>query len=170
MRGSGRARLLIIEAVSARFLGDLDDTSLLTAVGLYDEDVAAGGFDPAGTSAEYVRLCALVARRGAPGRRSRRSEEPIRLAAARGALLLRSEGRCENPGCGRLAPDVTDRGDPVLQVDHVRPLAEGGRDDSAQMIALCPNCHAVKTLGRTRHELVPTLLRTARERHDRWSA
>jgi 5-methylcytosine-specific restriction protein A len=33
------------------------------------------------------------------------------------------------------------------------------------MIALCPNCHAVKTRGRTREELRPVLLQAARNRH-----
>jgi 5-methylcytosine-specific restriction protein A len=33
------------------------------------------------------------------------------------------------------------------------------------MIALCPNCHAVKTRGRTRHELRSTFLEVALARH-----
>jgi 5-methylcytosine-specific restriction protein A len=33
------------------------------------------------------------------------------------------------------------------------------------MIALCPNCHATKTRGRTREELRPVLLQAARNHH-----
>jgi hypothetical protein len=40
-----------------------------------------------------------------------------------------------------------------------------GEDNPAQMIALCPNCHKIKTLGRTRKELIPVLFTAARQRH-----
>ncbi|WP_372494440.1 HNH endonuclease signature motif containing protein [Actinoallomurus purpureus] len=43
----------------------------------------------------------------------------------------------------------------MLEVDHIDQLADGGRDHPIQMIALCPDCHAVKTRGRTRHRLTP---------------
>ncbi|MDB4873270.1 MAG: endonuclease, partial [Gemmatimonadales bacterium] len=86
----------------------------------------------------------------------------------RRAVILRSEGRCENPACGLPSPDLTDRGEPILEVDHVNDLAGGGRDHPVQMIALCPNCHAVKTRGRRREQLRATLLTTAHERHERW--
>lgn len=33
------------------------------------------------------------------------------------------------------------------------------------MIALCPNCHAIKTRGRSREELRPVLPQAARNRH-----
>ncbi|WP_425297802.1 HNH endonuclease [Nocardia abscessus] len=56
-----------------------------------------------------------------------------------------SGGLCENPERGKPAPDQTDRGHPVLEVDHVSDIATGGRDHPVHMIALCPDCHAVKT-------------------------
>ena len=43
--------------------------------------------------------------------------------------------------------------------------ALGGPDDPAQMVALCPNCHAIKTRGRTRETLRQMLLEVARTRH-----
>jgi 5-methylcytosine-specific restriction enzyme A len=52
----------------------------------------------------------------------------------------------------------------------VDDLALGGADHPAQMIALCPNCHAVKTRGRTREELRSVLLEAAKEKHEQWSA
>src|SRR5690242_5428264 len=39
-RRSGPARVRMIDAISARFFDDFDESGLLTAVGLYDEDVA----------------------------------------------------------------------------------------------------------------------------------
>jgi 5-methylcytosine-specific restriction protein A len=184
-RRSGQARIRIVEAVTARFFDEFDDSGLLTAVGLYDDEVAADepspsrGADHQGApgdviedpKADYARWCELVAHReaGTHGRRRTTiSNDPIRLGAARRAVLLRSEGRCENPGCAHPAPDLTDRGEPVLEVDHVEQIADGGRDHPVQMIALCPNCHAVKTHGRSRHQLISVLAHAAHERHDQW--
>jgi 5-methylcytosine-specific restriction protein A len=78
---------------------------------------------------------------------------------------VRSEGRCENPDCTGDIHDLTDSGTPILEVDHIHDLALGGPDDPAQMIALCPNCHAIKTRGRTRDELRELLLAVAKQRH-----
>ncbi|MFJ9551750.1 HNH endonuclease signature motif containing protein [Streptomyces erythrochromogenes] len=89
----------------------------------------------------------------------------MRIPSARKAVILRSEGRCENPLCAGQPVDISDMGDPLLDVDHVDQLAAGGDDHPAQMIALCPNCHRLKTYGRTRHELIAVLRETARERH-----
>jgi 5-methylcytosine-specific restriction protein A len=72
------------------------------------------------------------------------------------------------PTCNLLAPGLTARGEPMLEIDHVNDLADGGRDHPVQMIALCPNCHAVKTRGRTAVHLRATLLPAARERHEKW--
>ncbi|MGW1148215.1 HNH endonuclease [Streptomyces sp. NPDC002454] len=90
---------------------------------------------------------------------------PVRSAAARRGVLERSGGRCENPRCAGQPTDVTDRGLPILDVDHVDQLADGGRDHPSVMIALCPNCHAVKTRGTTRHTLAEELLAVALARH-----
>lgn len=81
------------------------------------------------------------------------------------AVLLRSGGRCENPRCTGDIQDVTDSGAPILEVDHVHDLAKGGPDNPVQMVALCPNCHAVKTRGRSRDKLQRDLLMVAEDRH-----
>jgi 5-methylcytosine-specific restriction enzyme A len=60
-------------------------------------------------------------------------------------------------------------GSAILEVDHIHDLALGGPDDPSQMIALCPNCHAIKTRGSTRHGLNKVLLEEARQRHDELS-
>ena len=82
-------------------------------------------------------------------------------------MLLRSEGHCENPRCSGDIQDRTDAGAPILEIDHIHDLAQGGDDDPLQMIALCPNCHATKTRGTKRDELKPVLLATAKDRHER---
>jgi hypothetical protein len=57
-------------------------------------------------------------------------------------------------------------GDTHGQVDHIQDLAKGGPDHPRQMIALCPNCHAIKTRGRTREQLRHELFTVARQRHE----
>jgi 5-methylcytosine-specific restriction protein A len=94
---------------------------------------------------------------------------PIRAQDARRAVLLRSEGHCENPGCTGEIQDHTDKGSAIPEIDHIHDLALGGPDDPAQMIALCPNCHAIKTRGSTRDELKEVLITEARRRHDELS-
>jgi hypothetical protein len=66
----------------------------------------------------------------------------------------------------RLEQDITDAGRPILDVDHIQDLAKGGPDHPEQMIALCPNCHAIKTRGRTREQLRQELFTVARQRHE----
>jgi 5-methylcytosine-specific restriction protein A len=176
MRRSGQARLQVIDALIDRFFDDFDYSELLTEVGLFDDKVTADEPDAvlaplADPNDDYARWCAMVVRREAETygkRRTSTTNDPIRLGPARRAVLLRSQGRCENPACDLPAPDLTARGEPILEIDHVNDLADGGRDHPVQMIALCPNCHAVKTRGRTGERLRATLLTAARERHESW--
>ncbi|MFF9652432.1 HNH endonuclease [Streptomyces sp. NPDC014622] len=119
-------------------------------------------------AARYERLCRIVEHREAEnhGKRATRTvRNPIRSASARAAVLSRSQGRCENPHCTGQPTDVTDARLPIIEVDHVVGLALGGRDHPMQMVALCPNCHAVKTRGSTREALRAVLLAVAAERH-----
>ncbi|MEU7428381.1 HNH endonuclease [Streptomyces sp. NPDC040750] len=89
-----------------------------------------------------------------------------RSARARAAVLARSGGLCENPECSSPGfQEVTDVGEPILEVDHVQDLALDGADHPVNMVALCPNCHALKTRGAGREALRETLARVARERH-----
>ncbi len=174
VRRSGDARLQVIDTLLTRFFDDLNYDALLTEVGLFDDDVGEdldGGVMPlpaVGVADEYTRLCQIVERREAEtrGRRvTRTSRNPVRLAAARRAVLLRCRGRCENPACAGQPDDLTDSGKPILEVDHVEDIALDGRDHPLQMVALCPNCHAVKTRGSTRERLREILLEVAHERH-----
>lgn len=124
--------------------------------------------DAVRTAARYEQLCRSV-ERGEVARHGRRvprqTQELLRSAPAREAVLIRSADRCENPRCCGQPDDRTDNGDPILEVDHVQELALGGRDHPSQMIALCPNCHAVKTRGRTRETFRAELLSVAERLH-----
>lgn len=123
-------------------------------------------------SVEYRQLVAAVEEREARtrGRRSGGGgSRPVRILAAREAVLLRCGGRCENPDCGGQPSDVKDDGTAILEVDHLEEIAAGGRDHPEQMVALCPNCHAVKTHGRKREALRRLLAEVAAHAHARWN-
>jgi len=171
VRESPTALAAAVNALVNTYFIDADPAQLLNELGL---------FEPPGVSplemafearaSEYQSLCSSVdvfwqdreSRRAA-----RTSLVPIRSDDARRAVLLRSEGHCENPACTGDIHDVTDDGAPILEVDHIHDLALGGDDDPAQMIALCPNCHQIKTRGRTRENLRTILFATAKLRHER---
>ncbi|MFF4544033.1 HNH endonuclease [Streptomyces sp. NPDC001406] len=72
-----------------------------------------------------------------------------RIAASRQAVLERSGGACENPLCPdpRYTSALSRNGTYLLEVDHIDDHAKGGEDLPRAMIALCPNCHALKTRG-----------------------
>jgi len=57
----------------------------------------------------------------------------------RAYVLGRSKGTCE--GCQTTAPFVRKDGSPYLEPHHIRRVSDGGPDDPAFVIALCPNCH-----------------------------
>jgi 5-methylcytosine-specific restriction protein A len=83
--------------------------------------------------------------------------EPVRRRSLatreRLALFLAAHGRCQR--CGWiLAPGTR------WEVDHVVPLALGGRDHADNMQVLCSPCHG----GKTHRIDVPAIARTARIR------
>ncbi|MFE2426833.1 HNH endonuclease [Streptomyces sp. NPDC059373] len=176
---SGEARVAVIDALLSTYFGDLDYGPLLHDVGLYDDEVAddltndaAEPLPPVVTAAQYDRLCRIVEHREGENRGMRTpdtSYNPFRSGTARRAVLLRSTGVCENPNCTGQPADVTSKGAPILEVDHVMDLARGGRDHPSRMVALCPNCHAIKTRGQSREELRALLLEVAQERHTHWT-
>ncbi|WP_307540072.1 HNH endonuclease signature motif containing protein [Streptomyces sp. V3I8] len=116
----------------------------------------------------YEQLTAAAHRTASGRTRSSKlvqMERYLRSPAAREAVILRSNGHCENPSCMGHPLDRTDSGAPLLEVDHVNGLARTGQDVPELMIALCPNCHALKTRGRERSALQRDLLVVARARH-----
>ena len=90
-----------------------------------------------------------------------------RSAAARRAVLIRSGGRCESPRCTGMPAETGRRGQPILDVDHIRDLARGGEDHPCNMVALCPNCHACKTRGRNATRWRRELTQAAKSAHNR---
>ncbi|MFJ2191618.1 HNH endonuclease [Kitasatospora sp. NPDC087861] len=125
--------------------------AVLLEAGDYREKTAALEYTQAGRSRR--RRAAVVLR-------------PVRSPVARALVVARSERSCENPAC--LSPGfraMTDDGDPIVEVDHIIGLADGGEDHPANMIALCPNCHALKTRGRGREAMQESLREVARTRH-----
>ncbi|MET9877257.1 HNH endonuclease [Actinacidiphila glaucinigra] len=141
--------------------GEIHDDSL---------DVIPGEVvDDALSDAARYRQLSQAAHRTSARRRDRSKsatvERYLRSKAARDAVILRSGGRCENPTCLGHPDELTDAGQPLLQVDHVNDLARGGSDVPESMIALCPNCHALKTHGCNRRHLTAVLLETAQALH-----
>ena len=176
MRDLAPVRIAAVRAILETYFHGSDYVELLEDVGLSDTGIAAetGEADDglvvrSPLEEAYRRLCGIAdqARARNDGKRvARIADEPVRSASARRAILLRSGGRCENPHCAGQPEDCTDVGDPILEIDHIHDLARGGPDDPSQMIALCPNCHAIKTRGRTREELRQELFVVAKYRHD----
>ncbi len=177
MRDSGFARVAVVNAILESYFQDGDCEELLREVWLSSEELTVelqGARDIVLTAitpqARYARLCQVTERRQTTHQagRARITDNPVRSAAARRAVLVRCQGRCENPGCTGQPADLTDRGEAILEVDHVHDLAAGGLDHPEHMVALCPNCHAIKTRGRSREALRSVLLQTARDCHAEW--
>lgn len=182
VRESPEARDAAVSTLVERYFTGMDATELLAELGLAEPT----GTSPAETAfaslaegqqrslgQEYQRLCgrADIHWQGLDDKRTTRtSSVPVRYEDARRAVMLRSQGHCESPRCTGDIQDLTEAGEPILEVDHIHDLAKGGEDLPAQMIALCPNCHAIKTRGRTRHDLKLILAAEARRRHDELNA
>jgi 5-methylcytosine-specific restriction protein A len=176
VRYSGEARVAAAATIVDKYLQDADHDAILADAGLADADIADDEV-PAGDviivksplEEEYRRLCGIgggASDRGTRLGQPRISVDILRLESACRAVLLRSDGHCESPHCTGEPQDITDAGRPILEVDHIQDLAKGGPDHPEQMIALCPNCHAIKTRGRSRERLRHELLTVARQRHE----
>jgi 5-methylcytosine-specific restriction enzyme A len=170
VRDSPEVRSAAVRVLVDTYFPGADATELLAELGLLAPTVTspAEASFAAALSSAYKHLCSradIFWRNRDTVRAERTTSELFRSKDARRAVLLRSGGRCENPRCAGDIQDRTDRGEPILEIDHVLDLALGGSDHPAQMIALCPNCHATKTRGRTREQLRPVLLQAARNRH-----
>ncbi|XVQ10883.1 hypothetical protein ACQP1W_51735 [Spirillospora sp. CA-255316] len=171
---SEEVRAETIADFGQRFFDGAIPQALLNDVGLQPAHTSRPTRQDLSDFEAYRRLCRSVEAAEARGDHDRTgrttSERPVRSAHAVQAVVLRSRGRCENPLCTGQPNDVTDGGESILEVDHVEDRANWGRDHPIQMIALCPNCHAVKTRGQTREQLRRLLLTEARSRHAAWEA
>lgn len=108
-----------------------------------------------------ARVATEPPRRKREGRRAdseRLDSEPWRRGGyglayrkARQLVMERQRGRCA--GCGRVVAEKgRDGWRSTLggQVHHRTPLAEGGTDDPANLVLLCPSCHALEDARRRR--------------------
>ena len=76
---------------------------------------------------------------GAGGRRRVTSNSFVRSTDVVKATRKRANGICQL--CNKPAPFKDKKGDPYLEVHHVIWLSRGGEDNTANTVALCPNCH-----------------------------
>ena len=71
--------------------------------------------------------------------------------------VKRSQGYCEL--CRDKAPFIKDDGLYYLEVHHIKPLSEGGKDAPNNVAVLCPNCHRLLHHGKERHKKKKFLIR-----------
>ena len=71
-------------------------------------------------------------------------------------VLLAARGACEL--CDEPAPFAGSDGEPFLEVHHVRPLGEGGPDQTDNAVAVCPSCHRQLHYGSDRLPLRGALI------------
>ncbi|MFI1373349.1 hypothetical protein ACH4UY_15180 [Streptomyces longwoodensis] len=124
--------------------------------------------DPALRYAELNARAERAVRDGKSHRpRSQGGQRLSRIAASRHAVLERSQGACENPRCPdpRYTSALGRNGSYLLEVAHIDDHAKGGDDLPRAMIALCPNCHALKTRGKVADSFRDLLRATALVRH-----
>jgi 5-methylcytosine-specific restriction endonuclease McrA len=74
-----------------------------------------------------------------------RSEVVIAIAKKR------AKSKCEMPDCG-CQPFIDGAGSVFLEVHHIVPLSDGGRDCPNNTAALCPNCHRRLHHGQDKEE------------------
>jgi len=71
--------------------------------------------------------------------------------------IERAAGNCETPGCRRVLFKKDD-GSSYLEVHHIIPLSEYGRDTLRNVAAICPHCHRELHYGINRVTLRTSLL------------
>lgn len=86
---------------------------------------------------------------GKPAKRSVVREDFIRNPWVVQAALIRSNNKCEMPGC-KTPLFARDDGTLYLEVHHIVPLAEMGDDTLENAAALCPSCHRLLHFGKDR--------------------
>ena len=98
--------------------------------------------------ARYSQLSEILSQEASESVVSQKTRRTFkRRKDARDLVLARSGDKCENTWCTGMPRDTDKHGRALLEVDHIKPLGEGGPDVPSNMIALCPNCHVAKTRG-----------------------
>ena len=70
-----------------------------------------------------------------------------KLAAVRYYVISRANARCQL--CGTQAPFHSPDGLPYLELHHIIPVREGGKDTPSNLVALCPNCYKMMEVSPT---------------------
>ncbi|MRG93422.1 hypothetical protein GF068_16100 [Polyangium spumosum] len=127
--------------------------------------VPAGRYDPKTGQCTLTRAVVPVrfADQFSSGEESNRPAERrlvsgevfLRNPAVRQRVLMRAQGKCE--WCGEPGFAMAD-GRVFLETHHVIPLAAGGPDTIANVVALCPNHHREAHHGAKRQEMSDKLL------------
>lgn len=110
---------------------------LTAGVDREEENVAAG-------LEKYYSEADLRARATGAGRKPQR-KNTSRIEYERNPVIIAyvqklAAGECEMEGCNTELFKKAD-GKVYLEVHHIEPLSEGGRDSIQNTAALCPNCH-----------------------------
>jgi 5-methylcytosine-specific restriction endonuclease McrA len=113
-----------------------------------DEDVMTEVVRRADSQTVYDRAKQA---KGKPARKTVQHDDFVRNPYVVAATVLRSNGKCEMPGCARTL-FIRDNGTSYLEVHHVVPLAEHGDDTLANAAALCPHCHRELHSGKNRKD------------------
>lgn len=122
------------------------------------EEERAVSRSPENLLARYSQLSAILSQEVSESIVSQRSRRTFkRRKDARDLVLARSGEKCENTKCTGMPSDTDKHGRALLEVDHIKPLGEGGPDIPSNMIALCPNCHVAKTRGINAAEMTKDL-------------
>jgi len=99
-----------------------------------------------------------------PKRAKKEIEEIERDPKVKAWVLEQAQGVCEV--CDKTAPFKKSDGMPYLEVHHLRPLATGGTDTTANTIAVCPNCHMELHYSHGRELLRKSVLEKIERLHD----
>lgn len=90
-------------------------------------------------SDEYITERAARSK-GKPKKKKAERDEYVRNIYVIEAAKRRNNYKCEMPGC-KYRPFLTGSGKPYIEVHHIIPLSEGGKDEMGNVAALCPKCH-----------------------------
>ena len=94
---------------------------------------------PAIKTLAELRAAALLLTNKNLSPKQRQTIVHYRSEAVKKYVLMRSTGICE--GCRLHAPFLNRKKQPYLEPHHTTRRADGGPDDPAHVIALCPTCH-----------------------------
>lgn len=84
-----------------------------------------------------------------------RATTVIRDPKVKAFVLQQAKGFCES--CEKNAPFLDSKGNPYLEVHHVKHLADGGSDTVENAVAVCPNCHRELHYSPQRHTIIASL-------------